>query len=211
MLRKIFSIFGLVAIVAFFLPWLKGCEKVESGFDILLVNSLHDLSFSSISSFNTGILFLFVPVYAIAVAWLSKIEKAVKPLHATFGVLAFLNMWSIGLWGGIEISSFFQEWGTPSHVHSILMAKLSVIQLLGAAILSLFILNWLRHKNFNFGWSAAVLIFPLFAVVGFGFSMEPRYYGIWMYLLSMALLNVGALIDGIWGNKKGANLGSAPF
>lgn len=203
MRRKIFSIFGIAAIVAFFLPWLKTCDKVETGFELLILNSLKNFAGSSLSSLNTGLLFLLVPLYTIMVAWLLTENTKAKPFKIFFGFLSALSMWNIGIWGGLEISALSQEWGTEQHLHAIKMAKLVGIEIISAIALVLFLFKWAKTKQFNFGWSCSVLIFPLFAAIGVGFTIEPHYYGIWLYLFSMICLFVGSVWDGIAGLKSG--------
>ena len=197
MKRRFFSIFGIVAIVAFFLPWLKACDQVESGYGLLIAGSLKDFSGGSLSSINTGFVLLLVPAYFIGAAWLGHIERAVRPLKSAFGIISVLSLWNTGVWGGVVISALIEEWGTDKHLHSITMAKMAAISLIGAVLLMVFLLKWLKTKRFNFGWSCAVLIFPLFGVLGFGFTWEPHYYGMWLYLISLGGLFTGAVWDGV--------------
>lgn len=195
MIRRIFSIFGIVAIVAFFLPWLKACGEVETGFQLLILASIKDFAFGSLSSLNTGLLFMLVPLYAVLIAWLVKENNT--PFKVVFGFLAFLTFWNIGIWGGLQVNAMLEEWGTELHVHSMTMAKLAGIQLISLIALIVFIFRWVRGGNFNLGWSCAVLIMPIFADLGIAFTIKPIYYGIWIYLFSMIGLFVGSVFSAI--------------
>ena len=197
MKRKIFSVFGLICIIAFFLPWLKACDKVESGFELLILDSLKDAGASSLSSLNTGLLFLLVPVYALIGAWLVKPETGAKFYKVLFGFISLLSLWNVGIWGGLVISAMKEEWGTEQHAHSMKMAKLAGISIICAIALIVFLIKWLRTKKFNLGWSLAVVSFPLLASLGIGFTVEPNYYGLWAYTGSLIVLFVGAVWDGV--------------
>ncbi len=197
MIRKIFSIFGLVAIVAFFLPWLKGCDRVESGFELLILDSLKSFASSSLSSLNTGILLLLVPLYAIIMAWFLKSENSSKAFKWFFGFLALLSVWNTGIWGGLVISAMKEEFGTEQHAHSMKMARLAGISIIGAVALITFLVKWLRTKKFNWGWSLAVITLPLFASLGIGFTIKPNFYGLWIYTGALIAILMGAIWDGI--------------
>jgi len=207
MIRKIFSIFGIVAMLAFFMPWIKACDKVESGFGLFITGSLNNFDVSSVSSLNSGILFFFVPLFAVLAAWFIKNSadgtlEIPKWFGFAFAALSFLSLWNIGVWGGMEISMVRDEWQTALHSHAMTMAKLAGINILGAILLIAFIVNRWRRQKFNPDWSTFVLIFPLFGCVGMGFTIRPLYYGIWVYTLSLAALVVGAVWDGIYISRK---------
>ncbi|PIR16642.1 MAG: hypothetical protein COV46_07505 [Deltaproteobacteria bacterium CG11_big_fil_rev_8_21_14_0_20_49_13] len=197
MKRKIFSIFGLVCIVAFFLPWLKACDRVGSGFELLILDSIKSFATSSLSSLNTGLLLLLVPLYAIIVAWLLRPEHCTRSFKFLFGFLALLSVWNSGIWGGLVISALKEEFGTTSHIHAMKMARLSAIAIIGAIALIVFLVRWLRTKKFNWGWSLAVLIIPIFPALGIGFTMKPNFYGLWIYTGALIVLFIGAVWDGI--------------
>lgn len=203
MRRKIFSIFGITAVLSFFLPWLKTCDKVETGFELLILGSLKDLAASSISSLNTGVVFLLVPVYAVLAAWIARPEAPGRGLKIFFGFIAALSLWNVGVWGGLETSALLNEWGTERHLHAISMAKFLGIALIAAAALTIFILKWARTGRFDVPWSCAVLILPVFPALGLGFTIEPRYYGMWIYLISMVSLLAGSIWEAVWPSRNG--------
>lgn len=210
MIRKIFSIFGIVAVVAFFLPWLKACEDVESGFQLLILDSIQSFDIGSLSSLNTGLVLLLVPLFAVLFAWLIKeLENGIiiipQWLLISYIVLLVLSVINTGIWGGLEISAIIKEWGTEGHVHAIYLAKLLGFHLIGAVLFFIFTFTWKRSSKFNPGWGLFILVFPIFGTVGFGLSFKPNYYGIYLYIAAMAALAVGSLIDGIKfkkGHKK---------
>lgn len=214
MIRKIFSIFGIVAIVAFFLPWLKACEDVESGFQLLILDSVKSFDLGSLSSLNTGFVLLLVPLFAILFAWLTKeLENKViiipKWLLVSYIVILVLSIINTGIWGGLEINAIIEEWRTPQHVHSIYLAKLLGFHVIGAVLFFVFVFAWNKNRRFNPGWGLFILILPIFGTVGFGLSFKPNYYGIYLYLGTMTGLAVGAIIDGIRfkkGYKKEAEI-----
>jgi len=202
MTKRIFSIFGIVAIVAFFMPWLKSCSGAESGFKLLILRSLESFGSGSVSSFNTGLLFILVPIYAILAAWLSHKMLDGKGIKIFFAVLSALSVWNIGVWCGLFISAIQQEWGTMYHKHAMTLARIVGGLLLSALFLSIYLLRWGRRKEFSLAWSEFVLIVPLIGVLGFGFTFTPRYYGFYVTLASLICLTIGAVVSGIKGVKR---------
>jgi len=201
MIKRIFSVFGIVAVVAFFLPWMKACGNVESGYQLLVLRSLSDFGSGSISSLNTGVLFVMVPVYVVIVSWLSGKMSQGRGLKIFFGVLSALSLWNIGVWCGLFISAIKEEWGTAYHKHAMTLSKLVGILLLGALFLSGYILRWGRKRSFNPAWSEFVLVFPLLGVLGFGFTFTPRFYGFYIMFAALVCMAFGAVWSGIKINK----------
>jgi glucan phosphoethanolaminetransferase (alkaline phosphatase superfamily) len=201
MIRKSLSLFGIVAVVAFFLPWLKACNEVQSGFSLLILDSIKDFSVNSLSSLNTGFILMAVPAYAVLSVWLAKSLAAERFFKITFGALSFLSLVNVGVWGGMMISMIIEEWGTPQHTHAMLMAKFAGIVLLGTVFLIVYLFRWIRTRKIDHPWSEFVLIFPLLGIVGIAYTFEPNYYGVWLYLGSLAVLTVSAVIGGVKGLK----------
>ena len=194
MRKKIFSIFGIVAVVAFFLPWLKSCDKVESGYQLLIVGSLKDFTVGSITSLNTGLLFLLIPLFVIACAWIGWRRKW---LEKAFIVLSVMSLVNIGVWGGMAANSGISEWGTEFHVHAIKMFRCLGVFVISAVFLAVLLMKWHKRRYLNMGWGQTALVFHLFGPLGIGMTFEPRYYGIWTYLFATAMLCVGAVWDWI--------------
>lgn len=208
MRRKIISIFGIVAVVAFFLPWLKGCDAAESGFELFILDSLKEFDSGAISIINTGLLFLLVPLYAIITAWMGTTTSG-RFIKAAFAVLCAMTLWDTSVWGGSEISDLIRGLGTDQHSHLIIIATLGGIKVIGLILNVAFVFRWVRLHRFNPGLSQAVLIFPIFGTLGAAFAIEPGYYGMWLYLAMLILLFIGSVWDGIaeW-KTTGTNSGS---
>ena len=208
MLKKIFSVFGVVVIVAFFLPWLKSCSGAESGFELLVLRSFTSFGSGSISSLNAGCLFVLVPLYIVLAAWLSDRILQGRGLKMFFGIISALSLWNIGLWCGLFISAIKIEWGTMYHKHAMTLSKLVGVLLLGAIFLSVYLLRWGRSKRFDFAWSEFVLIFPLIGVMGFGLTFTPRFYGFYIALGALICLAIGAAAAGIADAKRSGGQGT---
>jgi hypothetical protein len=194
MRKKIFSIFGLIAIVGFFLPWLKACDEVKTGFELLIFDSLKDFSVGSLLSLNTGLVFLIVPIFVFLVAWLKHPTK--KP-YIAFGVLSGLTLVNVGLWGGSMLNVLIEEWGTVNHQNALFMLKIFIWTAAGAVFLTAFLVKWLRTRHLNLGWGCAALVLQIMTVASFAFTIEPIFYGLWVYLFGLAGLIVGSAWSGI--------------
>lgn len=199
MRKRIFSIFGLIAIVGFFLPWLKACDEVKTGFELLIFDSLKGFSVDSLLSLNTGLLFLIVPLFVILIAWIKHPTK--KP-YVAFGVLSVLSLVNVGIWGGSMLKALIDEWGTLNHKNAMLMLKLFVWTVAGAIFLLVFLVKWLRTRQLNLGWGCAALILQLMTVASFAFTVEPIFYGLWVYLFGL----VGLLVGSAWSGIKDRNI-----
>jgi len=192
--RKLFSIFGLVALAAFFMPWLKACDQAKSGFQLTVMDSVTDISYGSLSSLNTGLLFLLIPLFFVFAAWIGRENRAVK---ISFGVLAMMSLVNIGVWGGMLLSAVFAEWGTEFHAHAIKIFRCVSVLFLSAIFMLILLMKWYRRRRVNLGWGTFVLAFQLFGPLFLGLTFEPNYYGIWIYLAATVGMCVGGIWDGI--------------
>lgn len=200
MRKKIFSIFGIIAIVGFFLPWLKACDKVETGFELLIFDSLKNFSVDSLLSLNTGLVFLMVPLFVVLIAWIKHPTR--KP-YVAFGVLAALSLVNVGMWGGSMLKALIEEWGALNHNNAIFMLKILIWMVAGAIFLLVFLVKWLRMRALNLGWGCAALVLQLMTVASVAFATEqPTFYGLWVYLFGLA----GLLVGSAWSGIKDKNL-----
>ncbi len=200
MRKKLFSIFGLIAIIGFFLPWLKACDEVETGFELLIFDSLKNFSVDSLLSLNTGLVFLIVPLFVVLIAWIKHPTR--KP-YVAFGALSALSLVNVGLWGGSILKELIGRWGTANHQDAVVMLKIFIWMVFGAIFLLVFLVKWLRTRQLNLGWGCAALVLQLITVASVAFTEGLSiFYGLWVYLFGLA----GLLVGSAWSGVKDRNI-----
>jgi len=181
--RKL-SFIGVVAIAAFFLPWIKACDKVESGFAFFMFDVFRRFELDTVHIFTIGILYLLVPVYTIACAFIAERKRpGTEPVYikTAFAILLLFAFWMTANGTiGMTVDGAFQEIHT-SVVRSIALITILALYILSVISIVIYLLKW-RKQGFMIYWSEAVLLLSLVPLLALGIYYG-AYIGLWIYFV----------------------------
>lgn len=185
------SFIGILAIVAFFLPWIKACDQVDTGYSLFFTEIATRIDFDSISLLIAGLVFLLIPLYTIFSA--HRISKASFPkfVKIVFTIISILAIWNL-IKMGIPIFENARSELAESYFMGIYLFILFTLCL--ASLLS-FIVYFYRWKGSGFKPILAdiILLLSLIPLLLWGISFGAKF-GLWIYFITICARSIAALI-----------------
>lgn len=186
-LYKRFSFIGIVAIVGFFLPWIKMCDDTDSGFSLFILEIFNRFELGTVSLFITGLLFLLTPAYTV---WSAFMAERCRPgaesvyLKAAFSLLSFFSVWTMVSMGGPMLAATGDEID-KSIIRAAMIFLLFVMYLFALASFVVYFIKW-RKKGFLIYWSEIVILLSLIPLLGWGICMG-AFVGLWLYFSAVVV------------------------
>lgn len=188
-----FSFIGIIAIVAFFLPWVKACDTPESGFSLFILNAFDDFRLGSIGSIFDGLWFVLVPIYTIITAHFLNEEdtfKISKVVKYSFIFVCAVTLWAALTWLSLMFENatyMFKEY----RMQSIASFFFFVLNTATTIFIILHLINW-KRRGFHLFYSELVLLLSTIPILCWAF-IEGTYYGLKIYLAVIVIRAIGAV------------------
>ncbi len=190
-LYKRISLIGILAIAAFFLPWIKACNQVETGYSLFFLEIAKRISFDSINMLIAGLVFLLIPLYTVVSAHLVSNTSVPSFIKIVFAALSILAIWNLANMG-IPIFESAQNELPKSYYLG--MWLFIIFGLCFASLLS-FLTNFYIWKRDGFKLILAdiILLFSLIPLILWGISFGAKV-GLWIYFSAICIRLAAALI-----------------
>jgi hypothetical protein len=186
------SFIGVIAVVAFFMPWIKACDQVDSGYTFFMADAISDPGVRTILMFIAGMFFIVAPLYSIISAHIAAMPdgKAGAALARKFFIVTmpFAMIAAVMLvWPMISAAVEAMD---ASYVNFSTLALCSMLYAVAVVLLIVFCIDACRG-NFDIHQSERILLFNLIPPLLWGALVGARW-GLWLYFFVVFLRMVFA-------------------
>ncbi|MBT3182780.1 MAG: hypothetical protein HN337_09795 [Deltaproteobacteria bacterium] len=190
-LYKRISMIGILALAAFFLPWIKACNQVETGYSLFFLEIFKRIDLGSINMLIAGLVFLLIPLYTIISAQMISKTPSPRFIKTAFSTISILAIWNLVSMG---IPIFEDALSELSKYYYFAMALFIVFALCVTSLLSFlaYIHIW-RKVGFKLVLADVILLFSLIPILFWGMSYDSKV-GLWIYSTAICVRLIAAIV-----------------